>query len=226
MKVRGQLLSFTKGWVAPEVEARFDLSAYQTGLREALNVRIRRTGGVSRRIGTRFVAEALSSPAKLVPFQFTDDQAYALEFGQATMRPLAYGGAVLEDGLSVTAITNAATASVTSAFHGYAVGDQVWFRDIEGMTEINDRFLTILTVPDANTFTVDFNSTNAGVFTGSGGGTVNVVAPPPPEPPPVVPPPIEEPTPPVIGGGGGGGFDGDGPGLGGDWAGNTGPHIP
>ncbi len=221
MKVRGQLLNFSKGVVAPEIEARFDLASYQSGLREARNIRIRRTGGVSRRIGTRFVAEALNSPSKLVPFQFTDDQAYALEFGQATMRPLAYGGAVLEDGLNVTAITNAANAQITSAFHGYEVGDQVWFKSIEGMVEINDRFLTVLTVPNADTFTVDFNSTNAGVFTGSGGGTVNVAPPPPPPSPPVVPPPIVEPDEPIIAGGGGGGYD-----FAGKWDGFPTINIP
>jgi hypothetical protein len=221
---RAALLNFSKGEISPELYSRFDISAYQVGLRQATNVKIRRTGGVSKRMGTRFVAEALGTTARLFPFQFNDEQAYALEFGDEYMRPLALGGAVLEEYLSVSAITNAANAKITSAFHGYSVGDQVYLSSITGMVEINDRFLTVLTVPDANNFTVDFDSTNAGVFTGSGGGTVRTGAPPPPPPPPVVPPPLTAPPPPDIGSGSGGGYVSDG--LGGSIWDGIGGSIP
>lgn len=211
MAYRHALLNFSKGEIAPELEARFDTSAYQAGLRRARNVRIRRTGGVMKRMGTRFVAECLSTTAvRLIPFQFSDSQAYALEFGQGYMRPAALGGVVLEEDLAVTAITKDVNAKVTVAFHGYSVGDQVYFSDIEGMSEINDRFLTVVSVLDANNFRVDFNSQNAGTFTGSGGGTVRTGTPAPPPPPPPVPPPPPPPEPPEVGGGGGGGYDGDG----------------
>jgi hypothetical protein len=63
-------------------------------------------------MGTRFVAECLSSTARLFPFQFSDEQGYALEFGQAYMRPLALGGAVLEEGLKVISITKASTTLI------------------------------------------------------------------------------------------------------------------
>lgn len=211
MAYRGALLNFSKGEVSPELEARFDLSIYSAGLRQARNVKIRRTGGVSKRMGTRFVAECLSSTAaRLIPFQFSDDQAYALEHGQAYMRPLALGGAVLEELLLVTAITNAVEAQVTAAYHDYDVGDPVYFSGITGMVEINDRFLAVTEVVDANNFKVDFDSTDAGVFTGSGGGTARSGAPPAPPTPPAVPPPLDPPTPPDVGGGGGGGYGGSG----------------
>jgi hypothetical protein len=32
---------------------------------------------------------------------------------------------------------------MTAAFHGYSVGDQVYLSAIQGMSEINDRFLTV-----------------------------------------------------------------------------------
>jgi hypothetical protein len=166
---RAALMSFVKGEISPEIESRFDLPAYQTGLRQATNVKIKKTGGVSKRMGTRFVAQAISDAAKLIAFQFNDDQGYALELGQAYMRPLALGGTVLEEGLLVTAITNAATAQITAAFHGYAVGDQIYLAGIEGMPDINDRFLTVLSVSDDDNFTVDYDSTASGTFTGSGG---------------------------------------------------------
>lgn len=211
MAYRAALMNFSKGEIAPELEARFDVSIYNAALRRARNVRIRKQGGVSKRMGLRFVAECLSSTAvRVVPFQFNDEQAYALEFGQAYMRPAALGGVVLEEGLAVTAITKAANAQITAAFHAYSVGDPVYLQGIEGMVEINDRFLTVQSVIDANNFTVDFDSTNATTFTGSGGGTVRTGAPPAPAPAPTVPPPLTPAPEPSIGSGSGGSYDGGG----------------
>lgn len=216
MGYRAALLNFSKGEIAPELEARFDLSAYQVGLRRARNVKIRRTGGVSKRMGTRFVAECLSDTAKLFPFQFSDEQGYALEFGQAYMRPLAQGGAVLEEGLKITAITKAETAQITSAFHGYVVGDQVYLKSDDpaafGMHEILDRWLVILTVVDGNNFTIDIDSTGFSTF-GVDTGTVRVGAPPAPPTPPVVPAPAPDPVEPDVGSGSGGGYDDGGGGV-------------
>lgn len=209
MGVRVATSNFTKGEVSPEVEARFDLDVYKAALRTASNVVIKRTGGVGKRPGSRIVVEALSSLAKLIPFQFSDDQAYALEFGQAYMRPLAFGGAVLETDLKITAITKATNAKITCAYHGYSAGDLIYFRGISGMVEMNDRFGSVQTVPDANNFTVNIDSTGFSTFT-SATGTVNGAPPPPPPPPPAVPPPIASPTPPTSGSPASGGYDGAG----------------
>jgi hypothetical protein len=222
MAYRHAILNFTKGEIASELESRFDTSAYQAGLRRALNVKVRRYGGIAKRMGTRFVAECLSTSAvRLLPFQFSDSQAYALEFGQGYMRPAALGGVVLEEELAVSAITKESNAKITAAFHGYSVGDQVYLSAIQGMSEINDRFLTVTSVVDASNFRVDFDSTGAGTFTGSGGGTVRTGAAAPPPPPPPVPPPPPPPPAPNVGGGGGGGYDDDG-----NWHLTPGAQIP
>lgn len=202
--------NFSKGEISPEAEARFELSVYQAAVRQATNVKIERTGGLKKRMGTRFVAEALSASSHLVPFQFSDDQAYALEFGQALMRPMALGGRILETELTVTAITNEAEAEIEAAFHGYSVGDPVYLNSIEGMVEINDRFLTVQDVIDDDHFTVDFDSRDAGTFTGDVGGTIRTGPPDPPPAPPVVPPPATDPAPPVVGGSSSGVYSGGG----------------
>jgi hypothetical protein len=222
MAYRAALFNFSKGEISPELQARFDISIYNAGLKRARNVKVLRTGGVAKRMGTRFVAECLSSTTvRLAPFQFSDEQAYALEMGQAYMRPLALGGAVLEEGLRVTGITNAVQAVITVPFHAYTVGRQVYLSAIEGMTDINDRFLTITAIVDANNIRVDFDSTNAGAFTGSGGGTLRVGAPPAPPAPPAVPPPLDPPEEPPVGSGSGGGY-----GSGGSWRTVSGTDIP
>lgn len=174
-------------------------------------------------MGTRFVAQCLSSTARLFPFQFSDEQGYALEFGQAYMRPLALGGAVLEDGLKITAITKALNAKITAAYHDYSAGQQVYLTSDTpatfGMVEILDRWLTVVSVIDANNFTVNIDSTNFTTF-GSDVGTVRTGVPTPPPAPPAVPPPATAPPPPVVGSGSGGGYDDSG-----DWRGDLGSRF-
>jgi hypothetical protein len=207
MAYRAAQLNFTKGEISPDLESRFDISIYNAGLRKASNVRILRTGGVTKRMGTRFVVEAAKTASpRLIAFQFSDEQAYALEHGQAYMRPLALGGAVLETQLKVLGITKAAQAQVTVQHHGYKTGETIYFSGITGMTEINDRFLKVTSVVDANNFRVNFNSTNAGTFTGSGGGTTRDTTPTPTPSPTPQPPPVVEPPPPPPTSGGGGGY--------------------
>jgi hypothetical protein len=196
MAYRVALCSLSKGEISPEVASRFDLPVYQAGLRKARNVKIKRTGGVSKRMGTRFVVET-DAGARLFPFQFSDEQAYALLFKQAAMQPLALGGAVLEEELQVIGITNAPNATLTVHYHAYTVGQKIYLKNITGMGEINDRVLTVVSVVDANNFTVDIDSSAFGAFTGSGGGTDRSGAPSAPPTPPTVPTPAPTPTPPT-----------------------------
>ena len=57
-------------------------------------------------------------------------------------------------------------------------------------------------MPDADTITIDIDSTGFGAFISSN-GTLNVGAPPAPPAPPVVPPVVDPPAEPEVGGGGG-----------------------
>lgn len=200
MALRMASVNFSKGEIAEELVARIDVQSYSSAVKKARNVVVLKYGGLMKRPGTRLVAEAYSSGARLVPFQFSLTQAYALELGQGYMRPAAFGGLVLEDKLKVTAITNAVNALVTAAFHGYSVGDQVYFGQITGMTEINGRTGTVMTTPSANTFTVNINTTAFSTFTGSD-GIVRSGAPTPPPSPPAVPAPVPPPPPSAPGSG-------------------------
>ncbi len=68
------------------------------------------------------------------------------------------------EGYSVSAITKANPAQVTSANHGLTSGDTVVLQ-IDGMDELDERFATV-TVIDANNFTLDgINSSSYGTFT-------------------------------------------------------------
>jgi hypothetical protein len=204
MAFRQALINFSKGEIAEELIARIDVASYNASAKQARNVIILKYGGLTKRPGTRLVAKAYDStlPVRLFPFQFSLTQAYALEFGQGYMRPAANGGLVLEQPLTITAITKAVNAQVTVAFHGFSVGDQIYFNNVAGMVEINGLFANVKSVVDANNFVIDIDTTQFSTFTGDSGGIVNTGAPPPPPTPPVVPPVVPPPSPPATGGGG------------------------
>jgi hypothetical protein len=201
--------NFTRGIFSPVVQSRRDVDAWSAGARRLQNVTLMKYGGVRKRPGTRFVYRLPTDDdeARLLPFTYSPGQSYALLMGQATMKPLALGGAVLSEGFGITAITKANPGVVTAPFHGLESGAEVYLSGIEGMEELNGRVVTI-TVLDDDRFSIGVNTSGYGAFTADDGDVR--VAPPAPAPtPPPVPPPTPAPTPaptvPPGGGGGGGG---------------------
>jgi hypothetical protein len=203
---RSGLFNFSKGELAPALYGRVDVAAYSAALRRAENVVVLKYGGVTRRMGSRYVYE-IKPPAggwnspeagqRLIPFEYSIEQTYMLLLTQAKMRPAALGGMVLEQALTIQAATNSNPVKITAAFHGYANGDEVFFSGVSGMTELNGMTLPV-TVIDASNFTVPVDGTAWGVFTVDSGGITNSAPPPPPPPPPPVPPPVPDPSPPEV----------------------------
>lgn len=204
---RVSLPNMSKGEIAPELQSRTDVTAYTAGVRKARNVIVKKYGGLSKRPGTRFVTEVAdpTQPVRLLPFLYSIEQSYALEMGQGYMRPLALGGVVLEDRLTITAIDRGSLTTVSAALHGYSVGDGVFFAGIEGMTQLNGRQAKVVGVNGTGKFVVDVDSSDFDPFVADTGG-ITRTEPPAPVVPPVVPPPTPDPEPPVTGGGGGRGM--------------------
>ncbi|MGV6475351.1 hypothetical protein [Azotobacter vinelandii] len=93
--------SFSAGEIAPAAYARVDLARYYTSLRTCRNFVVLPEGGVQNRAGTRLVAEVKDSSARtrLIPFQFSTEQTYVLEFGNGYVRFVSDGGQVTSAGL-------------------------------------------------------------------------------------------------------------------------------
>lgn len=192
--------NFTKGEVAPELQARIDTNQYGAAVRKAKNFIIQRYGGLSFRPGFRLVAEVddTTKNTRYMPFQYNMEQAYVIALEDGRGRLLAGGGMIAEENLKITAITRATNATVTAAFHDYAVGDRIFFSGIVGMTELNTRTAIVVSVIDANNFTIDIDTTSFGEFVSSDGAErTGAPTPPPPDPTPPPPPP-PPPEPPVI----------------------------
>ncbi|MDQ0628072.1 hypothetical protein QFZ44_000648 [Pantoea agglomerans] len=99
--------SFAGGEIAPNVYGRVDLAKYAVALRRCRNFIVRQYGGIENRPGTRFIAEAKypGRKCRLIPFQFSTVQTYALEFGHGYMRVFKDGGQVMTSGNAVYEIS-------------------------------------------------------------------------------------------------------------------------
>lgn len=162
--------SFTAGELAPSLHGRNDLQRFQYGLKTVLNWYPHVHGGLSFREGMEFTCEVKDSSTahRVIPFKFNTEQAYSLIFGHQYMWVIKDGGLVLNASKVITGITNAATAVVTIAGHGYTNGHWVYISDVSGMSEINGRFYEIANVT-ANTFQlVGVDSTGYGAYTSGG----------------------------------------------------------
>lgn len=89
---------FTAGELAPSLAARVDLAKYTKGCRTLTNFLVQAHGGAVKRPGFELL-DALPGDAALVPFVFSQSQAYCLVFGEGWLRVATADGFVLnEDG--------------------------------------------------------------------------------------------------------------------------------
>ncbi len=99
--------TFSRGELSPRLHGRVDIDHYKMGLETCTNFYVLRQGGLRRRPGTVFVAEIKDSTkkARLIPFEFNETQAYAVELGDLYCRFYALDGQV-ESGGSPYEITH------------------------------------------------------------------------------------------------------------------------
>src|SRR5690606_13464016 len=69
---------------------------------------------------------------------------------------------------NITAVTQAANAQVSVTAHGLAIGDRVKIASITGMTQLNAWTATVVTVPTADTFTIDVDTTTFTAYSSGG----------------------------------------------------------
>lgn len=136
--------AFTAGEISPSLFGRSDLARFHVGASTFRNGFVSYRGGFYSRAGTSFVGfskqTGRSYPPRLITFQFSINQGLALEFGNFYMRVISDGAYVLNDATSITNITRANPAVVTTGTgvsaasaspnngavtQSYAPGDQV-----------------------------------------------------------------------------------------------------
>jgi len=112
--------SLSGGELSPSLFGRVDFARYQNSLKTCRNFLVNPYGGNPNRPGTRYVVSAKSHSARcrLIPFQFSTEQTYILEFGNLYMRVIKDGGQVVYSsgpnvGLPVEVVTPYTTAQLS-----------------------------------------------------------------------------------------------------------------
>lgn len=95
--------NFTAGEISPKALGRFDLSKFTNAVKKMENFLNYQLGGGLYRPGTRMVVACKSSSdsARLLTFQYSTDQNYAVEMGNLYMRFCANGAQVVVGGNAV-----------------------------------------------------------------------------------------------------------------------------
>jgi len=170
--------SFTAGELSSSMEGRTDFQKYFNGATTIENFVVMPHGPVMRRPGTYFVSEIKTSANKtrLIPFTFSTEQTYILEFGNQYIRFFKDDGQIVEANKTITGITAANPAVVTSSSHGYSNGDFVTISSVVGMTQVNGKTFKVAD-KTTNTFelqTVDGTDINSSGYTAySSAGVAN-----------------------------------------------------
>lgn len=133
--------SFATGEISPALYSRADLEKFSSAAKLLRNYYIRRDGAAENRPGTKFVCEIKNSleTERLLPFEFSSDQTYVMEFSNLSMRLCKLGGQVLEAAKTITGVTLGATTVVAIIGNGYSIGDEITISGIVGTTELNGR---------------------------------------------------------------------------------------
>lgn len=179
--------AFTAGELTPHMLGRTDVTRYFSGVQTMENFVVLRQGGAQNRSGTRFVGEVKDSSAftRLVPFEFSVEQTYAIEFGNLYIRFFRYdlngNPGVLQATASILRFDSTTTVDVTGDFSlSYLPGDSITISGAD-LSANNITFIVLTTVfaagetkitATAPVFTVDDPSAGTMI-----GGRVEIVSP-------------------------------------------------
>lgn len=163
---------FNGGQLGPRLQGRSDLARYSMGCNVLRNFLPTYQGPALKRSGFRHVKAVKDSSRKtrLIPFEFSRDDAYMLELGQGYLRVYKDSGAVVESTVAITNVT-AANPVVVTATNSYSAGDQVFVTGT-AQAQLNGRYFTVASPTGSNFQLSGENGT--GRSAGSGGTAARV----------------------------------------------------
>jgi len=175
-KVTYATTNFSGGELSPRLDGRTDVRKYANGCRVIENMIVVPHGGARKRPGTRFVVEQKNNTdtVVLVNFQYNVEQAYCIIFGPSYIWFGKDQGLITQATKTITGVTQADPAVVTSAAHGYSNGDRIIIQSVAGMTELNNRQFVVAGVT-ANTFQLAGVDSSAYTAYASGGTAGKIV---------------------------------------------------
>ena len=174
-RVSSIITNFRTGEISPKLEGRIDLQKYNEAVQTLNNMVVFPSGGATRRPGTFFAGRSKDGgKVRLINFEFSDEQAYVLEFGANYIRFYKDGGLLTETSQNITAVTQANPAVVTITSHTFTNGDRIFVSGVVGMNQLNNREFTVANTT-TNTFELSgIDSTGFDAYT-SGGTAAKIV---------------------------------------------------
>jgi hypothetical protein len=172
--------NFQSGELSPRLEGRIDLQKYANGVQQLTNMLVFPQGGATRRPGTYYAGSSKSNgKVRLIPFEFSDEQAYVIELGANYMRFYTDGGLLVSGGSAVEVAT---PYSVTEIFElNYTQSADVIFfaHKNHEPAKLTRTTATSFTFSDI-TFTdgpyLDENITDTTLYASADTGTVTITA--------------------------------------------------
>lgn len=143
--------ALSAGELTPGVWGRTDLKKYSDGTTTCRNFFSNYRGGVTSRAGLAYVGtckQQYPNPPRDIPFQFSLNQGYVLEFGDHYLRIKSNGAYVTEAEETIASVSGLGVFTLFS--HGYSVGD--WLFNV-GNTGFSGLTWIVASVT-TNTFTV------------------------------------------------------------------------
>lgn len=110
--------NFSAGEVSPSMFGRVDTKRHQNGAAEVQNFVVRPQGPLVRRMGSAYLGEVKSSAnaTRLIPFQFSNTQTYALEFGNNVIRFWKDKALILSAGVPIELASPYSSADVAAIY--------------------------------------------------------------------------------------------------------------
>lgn len=153
--------SFVAGEISPSLFGRTDLKKYHAGASTMRNFFANYRGGSASRAGTAYVGACKqpgnAAPPRDIPFQFSLNQGYVLEFGDQYMRIKTNGEYIVEAANPITAISQANPGVFTYTNTNYTLsnGDWIFVKSVNGMTEFNGLVWIVAGLSGANFHVTD-----------------------------------------------------------------------
>lgn len=173
MAVKKLLRSFAGGEISPQLLARADLDKFQTGLALCENAWVMPQGPIQNRPGFSYVLRTKLSQfaSRLIPFSYSTEQTFALEFGNGYIRFHTQGGTLLEGAVGVSSVVG--STFNTSGAHGYSLGQWLYLAGMTGLADLSGSWGVVASTPSSTSFTLTdlFGSPITPVGTYAGGGT-------------------------------------------------------
>lgn len=132
------------GEISPLLYGRVDIPLFQKAMARVENFITLPQGGARFRNGSMFVNYTRNNQlAVLIPFQFSDQQAYLIEATNRKFRFYKDNAVITETPVTVVSVTSASPCVVTATAHGYANGDHVYLDGVDGPDNLNGRFFVV-----------------------------------------------------------------------------------